>query len=567
MNFSVVLIARNEAETLPRLVNSLESFRAKGGEIVLVDTGSTDGTAEVARQLGCKVTEVGDRFRLKITDVDAINGQLEADELPVVKAGDSLFDYSSARNFAASLASNDVVAMPDCDEIYTKFDLEAVESAIASGAEQLEYEFVFSHDQYGRPAIAFRHCKFYNRTKLKWTGIIHEVLTGNAKRVYLPESVIKLEHYQNEKTDRSGYLRGLALDVYLHPENDRHIHYYARELYWTGRPKSAVEFFKKHLEMNGWITERSQSCIYLGDITGDINWYHMAYKLEQGRRVPFIRLAEFYRRHENPARVIAYAEAALTIPHGNFYSDEAAHYKEVPHMLLYWAYWYAGNQEKSKEHYLKAKAFAPLNPQILHDTRFYEELPRVTVVLPQLGRPEGFKRAVESVNRLIYPPDKLELLIEDGPDTVPNKVDRMYKAAKGDYVVFAANDIEFTPESLMIALNESRKTGKELVAFNTGKVTPDEGNICEHFLIKKTLVQRIGGQIFDTDFWHVGVDNLLWAQCKKLNQAHRSEDAIVHHYHFSTGKADNDEVYKKGWSRTQADRELLAKKLKELYAR
>ena len=172
-NFSIILIARNEEVTLPRLVKSLKHYQELGGEIIIVDTGSTDNTAQVARDLGCIVEEVGDRF---ITIIDEEKAQqinerfIVDDEQPLVTIGDKLFDFASARNFAASLGKNDMIAMPDCDEIYTKFDVEKIEEAIKNGVEQLEYNFVFSHDQFGNEAIKFLHCKFYDRRKLSWVA-------------------------------------------------------------------------------------------------------------------------------------------------------------------------------------------------------------------------------------------------------------------------------------------------------------------------------------------------------------------------------------------------------------
>jgi len=179
MNFSVCLIARNEALTLPRMVGSLKEFQKRGGEILVLDTGSTDNTIEVAKSLGCKVEAVGDKFKIKVDKelADKINVKFVVDnEAPVIKDGDSLFDFASARNFIADFASNDMIATPDCDEIYTKLDLDKIEQVIKDGAEQLEYEFVFSHDGQGNPVIKFRHCKFYNRKKLEWRGVVHECL-------------------------------------------------------------------------------------------------------------------------------------------------------------------------------------------------------------------------------------------------------------------------------------------------------------------------------------------------------------------------------------------------------
>lgn len=49
---SVCLIARDEAHNLPGLVDSV---RGLAQEIVVVDTGSTDGTPELAAALGARV--------------------------------------------------------------------------------------------------------------------------------------------------------------------------------------------------------------------------------------------------------------------------------------------------------------------------------------------------------------------------------------------------------------------------------------------------------------------------------------------------------------------------------
>jgi glycosyltransferase involved in cell wall biosynthesis len=178
-SFSVVLIARNEANTLPRLVKSLAEFQKRGGDIIVVDTGSTDETVAIAKTLGCTSCPVGNRFQHVITPEQAkdINEKFVVlGEAPIVKENERLFDYAAARNYAASLSGRDFVFMPDCDEILTALDLDAIEKAIAEGAERFEYNFVFSHDEFGREALKFLHSKFYDRRKLAWRGIVHECL-------------------------------------------------------------------------------------------------------------------------------------------------------------------------------------------------------------------------------------------------------------------------------------------------------------------------------------------------------------------------------------------------------
>jgi glycosyltransferase involved in cell wall biosynthesis len=80
---TAILIAYNEELDLPRVLASLKDV---ADEIVVVDSGSTDGTCEIARKFGARV------FTRKL---DSLGGQ---------------------KNYAASLASNDWLLSLDCDE-------------------------------------------------------------------------------------------------------------------------------------------------------------------------------------------------------------------------------------------------------------------------------------------------------------------------------------------------------------------------------------------------------------------------------------------------------------------
>jgi glycosyltransferase involved in cell wall biosynthesis len=571
LNFSVALIARNEEKTLPRLIGSLTEFMERGGNVLVLDTGSTDSTANVARDLGCMVVEVGDKFRITIDKelADKINEKfIVGNEAPVVKEGESLFDFASARNYIADFAATDVIATPDCDEIFTKFDIDKIEEVIKNGAEQLEYQFVFSHDDAGNPLIKFMHCKFYNRKKLHWEGIIHEILVGEAQKVYLDENIIKLEHYQNEKTNRTGYLKGLAIDCYQNPENDRNSHYFAREMMYCGRFKSAIKEFERHVAMNRWPAEASQSMLFIGDcykylgkVDEMFKWYSLSISKEL-RREPLMKLAEYYFSKNMHHQVIAYCKAALTIKQIPFYSNYQPYYENVPHELLYISYWWIGEKVESEYHHREALRYCPTHPKYLEDAKFYD--PKISFVIPTLDRPEGLTRCLESIKKLNYPQDKIEIIIKrdsfENRTGVPKLLKQGVEESTGDWVVFAANDTEFTPDSIREAL----KVGSGgFVSFNTGELYPDGGNINEHFMIRKDIIKIIG-EVFDTEFNHCGVDNLLWAKMKKLGIALRAEKAHVTHYHFAQTGGPMDKVYELAYSKREEDRALLAKKLKEL---
>ena len=56
MILSVVIITCNEEENLARTLKSVEGLvRELGGEIIIVDSGSTDRTVEIAKSFGAKV--------------------------------------------------------------------------------------------------------------------------------------------------------------------------------------------------------------------------------------------------------------------------------------------------------------------------------------------------------------------------------------------------------------------------------------------------------------------------------------------------------------------------------
>ncbi len=547
--FDIAVIARNEATTLPRLVNSVKEFMDRGGNFYVLDTGSTDNTIEVAKSLGCKVEAVGDKFRIQIDGelADKINAKFVVEgETPVVNAGESLFDFASARNYIAEFTENHVVATPDCDEIFTKFDIDKLNEAIENGAEQLEYEFVFSHDDQGNPIIKFRHCKFYNKKKLHWVNIIHETLSGAAKQVYLGEDIIKLEHYQNVTTNRSGYLKGLAVDCFNRPDDDRASHYFAREMFYLGRYKSAIKEFNNHISMNRWPTEAAQSMLYIGDAykaLGDndeaLKWYSKSIEKE-ARREPFMRLAEYYFSKDMHRQVIAYCEAALSVTQLPFYSNHQPYYEHVPHELLYISYWWAGEKTKSKEHYLKALALCPTNPKYIDDGKFYhiESKPMVYVTIPTTKeRRPRLQKAIDSIRNSDYP--NITLVVHEGVH--PGSVESVHAMLEGiDGLSFGLSDdnwiepdcitklvdayLKAFPDGYGFAQTYNEIQGSRLVT----------AGMCHSSWAKKYIYKGYVHNWSDNEFTEI-VDS--------LNKHIYVPNAIVHHDHFSLGKADFDKTY------------------------
>src|ERR1044071_9147904 len=351
--FSVVFIARNESKTLPRCIASLREFQKRGGEIIVCDTGSTDGTQQIARDLGCVVVEKSFRRTLSEEEAAQINARFIIEsEAPVVEAGQTYFDFAAARNFAVTHARCGFVAMPDCDEAYTALDIDRINYFIRKGTKRFDYQFVFSHDAHGRPDIQFNHSKFYDKRVFKWVGIVHEVLQGTGLTTRMQPEEIKLEHWQNPEQSRGQYLTGLAIDCFQNPTNDRNAHYFARELMWSHRYRSAIKEFERHIAMNAWAPERAQSRIFIGDchayygeMEQMIQCYLEAIKIDGSRREPLLKLAGHYYRQNDHQRTAIFATAAISVAYRGYYMDRMSYYREDPHKLLYWAFYYMGQKE------------------------------------------------------------------------------------------------------------------------------------------------------------------------------------------------------------------------------
>jgi glycosyltransferase involved in cell wall biosynthesis len=592
--FSVVVIARNEEKTLPRLIKSLEEFQKRGGEILVMDTGSTDSTVSVATALGCVVHQMV--FTRSIGPVSAagINTKFVVEpDAPVVTVEDRYFPFDDARNTAAALAENKFIAMPDCDEIYTALDIDKINEAIQKGTDQFEYNFVFSHDSEGKPAIQFRHCKFYNRNKLKWTGVVHEVLTPcgpwSPEREYV--DFIRLEHWQNPSTDRGQYLTGLALDCHQNPGNDRNAFYFARELMWSGRLNSAAAQFRRHIEMNAWPAERAQSMIFLGDIVLEqetlvmtqlgetvavqrprtpLDLYFQAWTIDPHRREALIRIAEFYYREKQPQQTAAFAEAALTVPLNDYYGNRMADYTWYPHEMLYWAYWNMNLPNKSKEHWMRAYKYFPTSSKFLHDSRFFMDLPKVSIVIPHV---EGTREVeLTRLQHLIkqnanYPTYEvhveMDFLDPQNRSGCPRTFNRGVSNTDGELVMFLGDDCEPQPDFLIHAVlghldfKWKHRLETALTALNDGVWN---GALATHWLADRqfAIVRLPRGVFLNELYHHVGCDNELTGFAKKQDCYNYCPEAKIIH------RSVDDEVHKKAWDANLVaqDRALLLQRCK-----
>lgn len=151
---SVCIIAKNEEKNIERCLSSLAPY---GFEIVLVDTGSTDRTKELAS-----------KYTDKIYDFVWVD------------------DFSAARNFSLEKASNNWIFMIDCDEWIETIDIEELEYFRKNLSHAVGS--VDRHNITGTPEnpgkTTDRTERFFSKKLFHYTGTIHEQLTPKHEKTF-----------------------------------------------------------------------------------------------------------------------------------------------------------------------------------------------------------------------------------------------------------------------------------------------------------------------------------------------------------------------------------------------
>lgn len=558
MQATVTLIGKNEQNTIPKLIESLTKFRERGGDVLLIDTGSTDNTVKVAKTLGITVYETGDKFYRIVNEarVKQINRTfIVAGEEPIQLRNEKFFDFAAARNYAASLAKTNFILAPDCDEVFAELDLDILEKTINEGYEKIWTTLICSWDANNNPITKLSHCRIYDRRKLYWKGMIHEILEGNGKETTLP---IVLHHHP-EPRPRQQYLGALALCAYNNRSDDRISHYFARELMYRGRTKSAIREFGKHIKLKGWSVERSQSAVYLGDCLLSlkkedeaVSAWQLALNIDATRRMPLIKLAEYYDKKGDFRHAAIYAIASTSIPYQQYYIDDTSHYRELPWEIAFRNLWYIGDDCKieSKKCFDQALEIAPWKHEVIMNWFFYYPTPLVSIVIPHLGRPDKLERLKESIKQHAGYSNLEVIVVEDSFEDrqgAPKTFKRGVEKTKGDLVMFLGNDcIGQSDFVLQAVIQMYRAFGSEmngLVCLND-QVACDGGKKATHWLASKKLLPYIGGEFFCTEYEHCFCDNELTDRCQALGKYTFAPLAVISHDNVLNNGGELGEVLK-----------------------
>lgn len=215
---SLALIVKNEARCLARC---LDSIRSVVDEIVVVDTGSTDGTTDIAKGFGAKISH------FKWVD-----------------------DFSAARNFSLDQAIGDWILVFDADEFAGENLGQEIRGFIENEPAVGRLKIV---SDFRRNGHTLRSQSFVARLFPRGTrfhGRIHEQVISPLPRVNLRGELWHDGYLETQKSDRNVKL--LLAELECEPENPYISYQLAIEYTALVQPEPALQRLQEAFKSMKW---------------------------------------------------------------------------------------------------------------------------------------------------------------------------------------------------------------------------------------------------------------------------------------------------------------------------
>lgn len=282
-NVSVCLICKNEEKNLESCLLSLRDYVE---EIVVVDTGSTDSSVDIAKKYA-DIVEICTEF----SDSDG-----------------NLINFAKARNKAKDLATKDWMLWVDCDDELIGADKlnNIIKKAGNEGIKQILLPYEYSRDANGDVnCLHYRERLVYPKEKFNWVNPVHEVLLGPENVTTILDDSIKVVHKRVEKgkvTDPYRNFKIIKKYVDEIGESDpRQLYYLGLEYGNINKFEEAIKTLSRYVELSGWDDEKclaalkvSEHYVTLNDLDNAIIWASKALNIKPNWCEPYLFLGKIH---------------------------------------------------------------------------------------------------------------------------------------------------------------------------------------------------------------------------------------------------------------------------------
>ena len=345
------MIVKNEESVLKRCLDCAEKF---SDEIIVVDTGSTDKTKQIAKKYTNKV------YDFKWVD-----------------------DFSLARNYSLKFATCDYIMWLDADDYITDENISKIlklkNTKNPADVYMLKYEIGFNSEN--KPTFSYyRERIFKNNIGFLFQGFIHEAVAPRGKIEYLDISIRqKRKEKINPKRNLNIYLAQIKRGTTLTPR-DRF--YFAREYFYNKKYRCSIREFKKYLLCeNKFYPNIVDANIFIAKCYIALNKNNLAkswlfksmQSLDLGAEGCCL-LGEISLSENNLTLAVFWYKSALSQisdeKDGRFV--DASYFTIIPSLQLTFIYYKLGEFEMSKYYHEKAKNYDAKNPTVLYNEQFFK---------------------------------------------------------------------------------------------------------------------------------------------------------------------------------------------------
>jgi len=350
---SLCMIVKNEEDVIGRCLDCVQGIV---DEIIVVDTGSNDDTKEIVKG-----------YTSKLYDFPWID------------------DFAAARNFAFSKATKSYILWLDADDVILEADREkflVLKNTFDPSIDSVTMHYHLSQDENGQITSSLRRSRLVKRANnFKWIGAVHEYLEVGGSIINSEVAITHCAISHDSDRNLHIYETRLAKGETFSP---RDLYYYANELLEHGRHEDAIRFYQKFLETKqGWIEDNIAACGKVADCFLALNksdkhleYIYKAFNYDTPRAEFCCRLG-FHHLQANELKQAAFwykVATQLERPADCWGMMNHACWTWLPHLQLCLCYDKLGKHDLAYEHNQIAAGFAPENPSVLYNRRYFESL-------------------------------------------------------------------------------------------------------------------------------------------------------------------------------------------------
>ncbi|WP_310604311.1 glycosyltransferase [Anaerosporobacter sp.] len=347
---SLCLIVKDEAA---RLDNCLKSVAEAVDEIIIVDTGSTDETKEIAK-----------RYTEHVYDFAWCD------------------DFSAARNESFRYATKDYILWLDADDILKPEDCEKLQELkmiIPEHTDVVYFIYNYAFDNNGNPTLTFKRERLVKRSaNPRWVGFIHEYIEIQGNTLESDIVVTHTREHGNADRNLNIYKKKMEEGVWF---SSRDQYYYGKELYYHGMFDECIEALEKFIALSGWIEDeldannRLADCyLWKKDYSKARQCIYRNFDKAIPRAESLFRLAKTYQAERRYAEAIYWYEliynTSKPMDTMGFLFDE--YWTWMPRIELCVCYYYTGNVAKAIEQNDLAAVYVPNNDAVKFNRTFFD---------------------------------------------------------------------------------------------------------------------------------------------------------------------------------------------------